>query len=207
MIVLIGDFIDKQSVVQMSSNEDIQCVFDSLFDAIRGFERLASKVKFLLIPGPNDPGSDMMAPQFALPDFILDNSKLKKDHTILGTNPCRLSFYGKEIVISRYEYYTKFKKNALSLGGDNAKMSSLDQTPKPNFTSEAINVGTCVLRQGNLYPFTCIDQPVYWEHHEALNITPHPDVLVLADTAIQFVSDQDAERCIVTNPGNFSGTK
>lgn len=77
---------------------------------------------------------------------------------------------------------------------------------KSDFVQEAINVGSCVLRQGDLMPFSYIDQPIYWEHHEALNITPHPDILILADTAIQYISIYKDE-ALVTNPGNFSVSK
>ena len=31
----------------------------------------------------------------------------------LATNPLRISFYGKEVVISRYNYFKKLKKNHL----------------------------------------------------------------------------------------------
>lgn len=35
-----------------------------------------------------------------------------------ASNPCRISFYNKQIVISRYNYLKRIKKNALYLGGD-----------------------------------------------------------------------------------------
>lgn len=70
------------------TNDDIQTVFEQLFETIKCHERLAQKVKFVLIPGPSDPGSDMLYPQFPLPDFILDSWKMRKENVILATNPC-----------------------------------------------------------------------------------------------------------------------
>lgn len=52
---------------------------------------------------------------------------------------------------------------------------------EPNVIAEAENIGNNILMQGNLCPFTYIDQPIYWEYGEALNITPNPDILILAD--------------------------
>jgi hypothetical protein len=60
-------------------------------------------------------------PCFPLADYFIsgprsvtgNNQRIIKNIT-LASNPLRLSFYGKEIVISRYNYFKKLKKNHLA---------------------------------------------------------------------------------------------
>jgi hypothetical protein len=61
LIILIGDFIDKHSILKLTS-EEIISIFERLFDSVLAHERLSKEVKLLLIPGPNDPGSDLLLP-------------------------------------------------------------------------------------------------------------------------------------------------
>jgi len=49
-----------------------------------------------------------------------------------------------------------------------------------------------------------MDQPLYWDFAEVLNITPHPDILILADLCTYYTV---IEECVVNNPGNFSSSR
>jgi hypothetical protein len=59
-----------------------------------------------------------MMPSFKLSESLISGMKgngparIKK--LILGTNPMRLSFRGKEVVFCRYDYLKKLKKNHIA---------------------------------------------------------------------------------------------
>jgi hypothetical protein len=58
-------------------------------------------------------------PCLPLADYFFTSSKNGSSaqrvlrNVTLATNPLRISFYGKEIVISRFNYFKKLKKNSL----------------------------------------------------------------------------------------------
>ena len=87
MIVLVGDFIDSQSSVSLST-QDIQYLFDMFFSSIKDVQRLYENIQLILIPGPNDLGSDLLLPQFAMPDFIWEKHKNSGIKITLAQNPC-----------------------------------------------------------------------------------------------------------------------
>jgi hypothetical protein len=62
------------------------------------------------MPSLNDPGIFKVLPNFKLPDYLLSGLKGKLKKVISATNPMRISFRGKEIVFSRYDYFKKIKK-------------------------------------------------------------------------------------------------
>ena len=69
------------------------------------------------MPSTSDPGIMSILPTFKLSDFFLQGfkgngpSRIKK--IMLATNPMRMSFRGKQIVFSRYNYFKKIKKQHL----------------------------------------------------------------------------------------------
>ena len=85
----------------------------------------------MIVPGHEDPGSDLLLPQFELPDFFFDALGPKNRAKVhFATNPCRISYYGKTIVVSRTDLLRPMKKNALVLGGDlaNPKPKPIDES-------------------------------------------------------------------------------
>ena len=69
----------------------------------------------------------------------------------LATNPCRLSFLGKEIVISRFNYLKKIKQNNLPKI-QFAQQKWLANNPEHKQVDDAYRVANTVLRQGHLLP-------------------------------------------------------
>jgi DNA polymerase epsilon subunit 2 len=157
-VVLIGDFISKQNSKEMSIENQKMC-FDSMIGLIKSNERLCREVRFIIVPGPNDPGTDDLLPQFELPEFFFESAGSSVKHMMFAQNPLRLSYYGKQVVICRYNYFKKMKKTPITLGGDESRNED-ESEERTKITQEAQNVGLGVLKQGNLIPFPFIVQPV-----------------------------------------------
>ncbi len=74
----------------------------------------------MFIPSLDDPGQTKLMPCMPLSDFFFTGTrgatgtnKILRNVT-LASNPVRISFYGKEIVISRFNYFKKLKKNHIA---------------------------------------------------------------------------------------------
>lgn len=65
------------------------------------------------MPSLDDPGMCPILPSFKLADFLVSGLKGKIKNFTLATNPMRLSYRGKEIVFSRFDYLKKLKKNTI----------------------------------------------------------------------------------------------
>mmetsp|Transcript_42329 Transcript_42329/g.31005 ORF Transcript_42329/g.31005 Transcript_42329/m.31005 type:complete len:88 (-) Transcript_42329:334-597(-) len=78
---------------------------------------LQDVTQWIIVPSVNDPGQTKMMPCLKMPEFFLSGMKGTGPQSIknitLATNPFRISYYGKELVFSKYNYYRKFKKNHL----------------------------------------------------------------------------------------------
>ena len=70
------------------------------------------------MPSVDDPGMTKLMPCFKMSDFFIQgfkgNGPLRVKNITLATNPMRISYHGKEIVISRYNFFKKLKKNHLA---------------------------------------------------------------------------------------------
>ena len=60
-----------------------------------------------------------------------------------------------------------------------------------------------VCDQGHLCPLPLTAQPIYWEHHQALQLNPLPNTLMLIEQALEQVSTR-YDGCLVVNPGSFA---
>ena len=94
----------------------------------------------------------------------------------MASNPLRISYYGKELVIARYNFFRKLKKNHLY------KVQIAQERLSPEEVPETLKIARTILHQGCLVPLPQIVQPVLWAFaKDVLNLVPHPDFLVLAD--------------------------
>ena len=70
------------------------------------------------MPSLNDPGMVQVFPSFKLSELFMQGFKgsgpNKIKNVMLGTNPMKISFRGKEVVFARYNYFKKIKKNHLA---------------------------------------------------------------------------------------------
>lgn len=113
VIVLIGDFIsaEKRSEGFSKFKETMEFLLQVIKEKQLTF--LQEQTQWILIPSLNDAAMCKLMPTFKLADYLVSSIRGPKRiaNVMLGTNPMRLSFRGKEIVICRYNYFKKIKKN------------------------------------------------------------------------------------------------
>jgi hypothetical protein len=120
MIVLIGDFM-SQKIAEKLPFDQFRVYFDTIAQIVKDndYKCLRDQTHWIFVPSIEDPGQTKLIPCLPLSDYFLSGArgtsvnKILKNVT-LASNPLRISYYGKEIVITRYNYFKKLKKNHLA---------------------------------------------------------------------------------------------
>ena len=168
--------------------------FDGLATLLAGYPEVTSRTRFVLIPGPRDPGSASgLLPRPPVPSAfcrrLLDPSVVP--NVTLGTNPCRVRFLGQELVLFRGEVTTPLQRRSV-----------MPLNPPPPEKAATEHMIRTVIDQAHLCPLPLSVRPLYWAYDHALRLSPTPDVLVMAEEGVEpYVSDYNG--CCVFNPGSF----
>ncbi|KAF1330108.1 DNA polymerase epsilon subunit, partial [Globisporangium splendens] len=99
LFILMGDFMSSSIGGGAGSNslQDLKEYFDELANLILKYPRLAEFSKFVLVPGPNDPGSSKAFPR----------------HPVRNQGTVRIRYYTQDIVIFRDDLHQKMQRHAL----------------------------------------------------------------------------------------------
>ncbi|EIW66910.1 hypothetical protein TREMEDRAFT_45435 [Tremella mesenterica DSM 1558] len=163
--------------------------FNALTDLLVSFPLLQSS-HFIFVPGPLDPWSSSTLPRPALPSLLSARLKQRLPNVHFVSNPCRIRYFGMELVICREDLMGRMVRNLVGVkdvkGADMKRY--LVQT---------------ILDQTHLSPLPLSVRPTLWEFDHALRLYPMPSALVLADKYERY--ELTYEGCHVFNPGRFVG--
>ncbi|WOO83431.1 DNA polymerase epsilon subunit B [Vanrija pseudolonga] len=162
--------------------------FNALTDLLLSLP-LLHQSHFVFVPGPLDPWSSSTLPRPALPPVFSKRLLSRIPNARFVSNPCRLRYFGQEIVICREDLMGRILRNLVGVksGEEVADMKRyLVQT---------------VLDQAHLSPLPQSVRPTLWEFDHALRLYPMPTALVLADKYERY--ELTYEGCHVFNPGRF----
>lgn len=109
--VLCGDFLSFPPNV--TSAQKMKEGFTRLAEIINRFPDIKKNSQFVLVPGPYDLGSPKILPRGPLPHSLLEGFINRVPNTILASNPCRIQYCTKEIVVLREDMLTKLCRNTL----------------------------------------------------------------------------------------------
>ncbi|KAK4683976.1 DNA polymerase epsilon subunit 2, partial [Tremellales sp. Uapishka_1] len=162
--------------------------FNALTDLLMAFPLLHSS-HFIFVPGPLDPWSSTTLPRPALPSTFTHRLQTRLPNAKFVSNPCRLRYFGMEVVVCREDLMGKMVRNLVGVkggaeGGDMKRF--LVQT---------------ILDQIHLSPLPLNITPTLWEYDHALRLYPMPSAVVLADKYEAY--ELTYEGCHVFNPGKF----
>ncbi|XP_014471105.1 PREDICTED: DNA polymerase epsilon subunit 2 [Dinoponera quadriceps] len=183
--VLCGHFLSFPTNV--TSAQALITGFKDLVDIIMQYASVRETSKFIFVPGPHDLGSPKILPKPPLPKCIIEEVTRSIPNAIFTTNPCRIQYCTKEIVVLREDMLTKMCRNSLRF-------------PKEeNFFK---HFARAIISQSHLIPVPLEVVPVYWKYDHALQIFPTPDLIVIADNFETYTASYSD--CYVINPGMFS---
>lgn len=214
-IVLVGSFAlqpvtSNTSSASISSSENYKANFDLLADVLAKFPNIVKTVKFVIIPGKNDPWQSTYSlgcsvsnvrPQRPMPRMFLTRLErlLPKKNLILGWNPTRINYMSQEIVLFTDAFNSTFKRNDIIFDTDlesrkqeiltesrsdgHIHASEVDTTHNhlPQKTLQARQIVKTLLDQGTLQSFSNDIRTIDPRYSFCLRIDPLPSVLVLFD--------------------------
>lgn len=218
LFVLIGSFQSKP-VARMTGGRGLcKATFAALADVIASCPRLAARAKFLLLPGPNDPGCSVALPRRAIPAEFTEALRHKVRHIAFGSNPFRVRYYTREVVFFREDLLKKMQRHLATSQPTNSNSNSIRRRARDGDDIEELDLEEDVqgsagpevteqlveslLDQAHLFPLPAAAKPVTWGLDHAMRLFPLPDILVLADHADNY--QYDYKGCTALNPGSFS---
>ncbi|KAA1475990.1 DNA polymerase epsilon subunit B [Dentipellis sp. KUC8613] len=192
VIVLCGNFTSRG--IAQGNSRDIQRYhegFDALADLIASYPIITQGTHFVLVPGPLDLAVNAILPRRPLLSSFTARLKTKVPRIHFASNPCRIKFFGQEIVVFREDMMARMLRNLVGV--------------KPAVRNEELKryLVQSVLDQSHLTPLTNNVQPVLSEYDHALRLYPLPTAVVLADKYESY--RMTYEGCHVFNPGSFVG--
>lgn len=89
--------------------------FDSLAELIAAYPLIIRKTHFVFVPGPLDSTINATLPRRPLSSLYVSRLKAKLPKAHFATNPCRVKFFGQEIVVFREDTMARMLRNAVGV--------------------------------------------------------------------------------------------
>ncbi len=108
VVVLMGGFF----VQPHRTCSELKGCFSQFGQLVSEFEGLAGKALWVLMPSLDDPGVANLFPRKPIPECLLETLHKRVPNLINATNPCRISFFGKEMVFCRHNMLQSCKRQS-----------------------------------------------------------------------------------------------
>ncbi|CAK9814392.1 DNA polymerase epsilon subunit 2 [Anthophora quadrimaculata] len=182
--VLCGRFISFPT--NISSTQKLKEGLKDLTDMIMEYPSIKQTSKFIFVPAPDDVGAPKILPRSPLPKHLTEYFRKNIPGAIFATNPCRIQYCTKEIVVLREDILSKMCRNTLLFP---QKGNIYDHYAKS------------IICQSHLTPLNLSIIPTYWNYDHALQLYPTPDLIVAADKYEAY--ETTYSNCHIINPGLF----
>ncbi|XP_054011189.1 DNA polymerase epsilon subunit 2 [Hylaeus anthracinus] len=182
--VLCGHFLSFPA--NITSIQKLKDGFKELADLILQYPAIKESSKFIFVPALEDVGAPKILPRSPLPKNLTEYFRKNIPGAIFATNPCRIQYCTKEIVVLREDILTKMCRNTLHF---------------PQEGNIYDHYAKSIICQSHLTPLSLSIIPVYWKYNHALHLHPTPDVIVVADKFEAYATEYS--NCHVINPGLF----
>ncbi|POM65779.1 DNA polymerase epsilon subunit [Phytophthora palmivora] len=192
LFILMGDFMSTSIGGGAGSNslQDLREYLEELGTLILKYPGIAENSRFVLVPGPNDPGSSRAFPRHPLPDLCTRDLIRKVPNVTCTTNPCRIRYYTQDIVIFRDDLQQKMQRHAIlppmPSEQEEAAMDESEIVQSVSQTDISKHLAKTLIDQAHLCPLPLMANPINWDFDSSLQLFPAPDVLILGDSTEQF---------------------
>ena len=195
MYVLMGDFVSKKfNPYSGDSLRAFQKGFEAMAQILSRHPKTLEHSRIVIVPGSLcDPATGML-PQPPFADSLVRGLSTRFPNVVLGSNPCRIRTYNKQIVFFNGAIVSGLRKARIV--GNGAPDESEDDSAR---------LSRCVLSQMHLSPGPARDKPIVWDHDQGLRLYPPPHALFLSDPDLKPFQAKSNEETLVTALPNFSG--
>jgi DNA polymerase epsilon subunit 2 len=184
VLVFMGPFVSSAASLDAQVHG-----FNALADLLGSHPELKDTL-IVLATGPGDACMPSTLPQAPIPPSLIKklSQKVKKLH--VTSNPCRMSYFGQELVFFRHDLSNKMRRLVV------AAPSGMDDHTL--FTNALVET---IVAQSHLCPMNTAHQSIYWAYDHALSMVALPDMLFLSDEADQYEWKESG--CHAVNIGSF----
>lgn len=113
MFVLCGPFMSTPFGAGRDDRRTFEDLMESLGDLIARFPEIAARSRFVIVPGPSDPGSGRVLPRAPLPPSLTGSLRARVRNLTFATNPCRIRYYTQEIVVFRDDLLSRLRRHCV----------------------------------------------------------------------------------------------
>ncbi|OWA49852.1 DNA polymerase epsilon subunit 2 [Hypsibius exemplaris] len=189
--ILCGDFISETE--NMNHAELLKTGLKSLQIILQRYPGIMQQSQLVFVPGPMDIGITGILPRPRLPKNLTKDFEATIAKAIFTTNPCRIQFCTREIVVMREDILTKMCRTLIK--------EPIPDGRESRFKNLTLNLAKTILSQGHLSPLPTHVLPVFWPYDHALRMPVLPDMVVVADMQEPFI--ERSSDCLVASPSSF----
>lgn len=172
----------------------------------QGFERLKLMLnrlsvhiergtRFVFVPGPSDPGAQML-PRVPLPNYLTSDLAQHVPNVVMGTNPCRIRHFTRELVFFRHDIMRLVRKHEVVPLRDPHEGAP----PLPEHVRE--EMVRLLLDQAHLLPLPLEESNIMWAFDHTLRLYPLPHAVFIGGVSSHF--DCNCHQCDVASVGPFN---
>lgn len=150
--------------------------------------------RFIFVPGPRDPGAEML-PRTPLTNYLTSDIAKDIPGVILGTNPCRVRHFSREIVFFRHDVLKLLRRHEvvpLREPGQDCTAST------QHVQNEMVRI---LLDQAHLAPLPLQESNIMWDFDHTLRLYPLPDAVFVGGVSRPFEGEHKG--CIFCSVGPF----
>lgn len=184
LMVLIGNFYSNLSFNSFKNGEKY---FYNFARIINDFNNINNNTIFLFVPGNEDIEAYSGFPKHSFNSCLKDLISKNIKNCIFGTNPSRISVFGKDFVFFRDDLHKKLSRNAIGF---------FDK----DINKERYYLNT-VFGQNNLMSISNDKSCRIWHLNYSFLLIPNPDFLIISDNCQGFVNKDRS--CKFISPGSF----
>lgn len=193
---------------------------EELVNLIEKFPKLARYAHFCLVSGPSDysvlGSSHLQVLPLPSLDKVMKGSlagigtgkKLSNLH--FCSNPCRICWSGKELVVFRYDllhllqHSQVIMQHQVETHDNNVETSMSIEDDDNHHRMPHCRLVKTILDQGHLLPVPNV--PLYWNYDPALRLYPLPDALIIGGDGNSQPYHETYAGCDVIHPGSFTSS-
>lgn len=161
--------------------------FKRLANLILQFQNIRERSHFIFVAGPQDPGLIKIYPRPGILPHSTEYIRKKIPNCHFPSNPCRIQFGSRQIVVFREDLLQKMSRNAIKMPDSETITEDLTKT---------------LICQANLSPLPLHVVPIYWNYDHMMRLYPLPDLVVCADKQKAYTHMHSD--CTIMSPGSFS---
>lgn len=161
--------------------------FKRLANLILQFPAIKDRSHFIFVAGPQDPGLIKVYPRPGIFPHSTEYIRKKIPNCHFPSNPCRIQFGSRQIVVFREDLLQKMSRNAMKIPDSDKLAEDLTKT---------------LICQAHLSPLPLHVVPIYWNYDHVMRLYPLPDLVVCADKQKAYTHTHSD--CTIISPGSFS---